>query len=131
MAGLLLFSMIFCHIIADYNLQGILAQFKQKEWWEKNYPDPKYKNDYKVALILHGFSWAFLIEAPLYIYSLISNPKASLVILNMLVIINTFFHCIIDNKKANKHTLSLDDDQTAHYIQIIITYFIFILTFGG
>ncbi len=131
MSGFLILSMIFCHIIADYNLQGILAQMKQKEWWEKNYPDFKYKNDYKTALLMHSLSWAFFIEIPLYIYYLSYNPSASLIILNILVIVNTFFHYIIDNKKANKHTLNLESDQQLHIIQIVVTFLIATLTFGG
>ena len=130
MAGFLLLSMVFCHIIADYNLQGILAQLKQKEWWEKNYPDFKYKNDYKIALLMHSLSWAFFIEIPLYIYFLTSSPSASLKLLNILVIINTFFHYVIDDKKANKHTLNLELDQQLHMIQIMVTFIIAIL-FGG
>lgn len=131
MAGFLLLSMIFCHVIADYNLQGILAQMKQKEWWETNYPDFRYKNDYKTALALHSFSWAFLIEIPLYIYSLVTNPATSLVILNILMIANTIVHYITDDRKANKHILNLEDDQKVHLIQVIITYLVFTLTFGG
>ena len=39
--------MIFCHIFADINLQGCLADMKCKSWWEQNYPDKKYENDYE------------------------------------------------------------------------------------
>lgn len=35
MAYLILFSMLFLHLIADYNLQGVLAQFKQKKMVER------------------------------------------------------------------------------------------------
>lgn len=31
----ILFTMIFCHIVDDYYLQGWLASAKQKSWWEK------------------------------------------------------------------------------------------------
>ena len=27
----------FLHIVADFNLQGMLKDLKQKSWWEKNY----------------------------------------------------------------------------------------------
>ena len=43
---LLLIGMIQLHIVDDYMLQGILASLKQKQWWEKNYPQEIYKNDY-------------------------------------------------------------------------------------
>ena len=55
MAYLILFSMLFLHLIADYNLQGILAQFKQKKWWKENYPQAQYKNDQMIALAEHSF----------------------------------------------------------------------------
>lgn len=55
MIYLVLFSMLFLHLIVDYNLQGALAQFKQKEWWKKNYPQAQYKNDWMIALAEHSF----------------------------------------------------------------------------
>ena len=58
---LLLICMMFCHIINDYKLQGILASMKQKSWWEENGNDPLYKHDYIMALFEHSFSWAFLL----------------------------------------------------------------------
>lgn len=42
----ILFTMIFCHIVDDYYLQGWLASAKQKSWWEKNAPEKLYKYDY-------------------------------------------------------------------------------------
>ena len=45
---ILIFTMIFCHIVDDYYLQGWLASAKQKSWWETNAPDELYKNDYKI-----------------------------------------------------------------------------------
>ena len=58
---LILICMIFMHIVDDYYLQGVLASMKQKQWWEKNAPDKLYKYDYIVALIMHSFSWTFMI----------------------------------------------------------------------
>lgn len=34
---LLLLLMFFSHLIADYNLQGILADLKQRLWWDLKY----------------------------------------------------------------------------------------------
>lgn len=61
-----LISMIFCHIVDDYYLQGWLASAKQKEYWRKqeNYSE-KYKNDYIAALFMHSFSWGFMIMLPI------------------------------------------------------------------
>lgn len=52
----ILIFMIFCHIIDDYFLQGILASMKQKVWWKENYPDKIYSKDYLMALFMHSFS---------------------------------------------------------------------------
>ena len=56
--------MIFCHIVDDYYLQGWLASAKQKKYWEENAPDKMYKHDYIWALIMHSFSWAFMVMLP-------------------------------------------------------------------
>ena len=42
----ILLCMIFCHIIDDYYLQGILASMKQKSWWKNNYPDKRKSRGY-------------------------------------------------------------------------------------
>lgn len=67
----ILFCMLFCHVIDDYYLQGILASMKKKSWWEKNAPDELYKNDYKMALFMHSFSWSFMIMLPLTAYTIL------------------------------------------------------------
>ena len=64
---LILFIMIFCHLIDDYKLQGILAKMKQRQWWKENANKYMYRNDYKVALIEHAFSWSFMITLPFLI----------------------------------------------------------------
>lgn len=50
---IILITMIFCHIVDDYYLQGWLASAKQKSWWKKNAPDDLYKHDYLMALFMH------------------------------------------------------------------------------
>ena len=67
----ILFCMLFCHVVDDYYSQGILASMKQKSWWEKNAPDELYKNDYKMALFMHSFSWSFMIMLPLTVYTIL------------------------------------------------------------
>ena len=56
-----LLSMIFCHIVDDYYLQGWLASAKQKSWWEQNAPQKLYQQDYLMALLVHSFSWTFMV----------------------------------------------------------------------
>lgn len=125
---LILLTMIFFHIIDDYYLQGILASLKQKEWWEKNAPDELYKNDYKMALFMHAFSWSFMIMLPLVVYAYISG--LTLKIGNVFwYIINLAIHAYVDNLKANKGKINLIQDQLIHLIQIVVTWGVFILNF--
>ena len=117
----ILISMIFCHIIDDYYLQGWLASAKQKSWWIQNAPNDLYKNDYLMALFCHGFSWSFMIQLPVLIYSFYTH----LFIWNIILfIINLIIHAFIDNLKANKFKINLIQDQIIHFIQIIITWII-------
>lgn len=122
---LVLVVMIFLHIVDDYYLQGILAQLKQKEWWEKNTPKPLYKYDYLVALFMHSFSWSFMIMFPILLYTIIfGNFNYDFYII---FIINIFAHMGIDNLKANEKKINLISDQSLHMWQIILTWFDLIL----
>ena len=125
---ILLFIMIFCHIVDDYYLQGILAKMKQRKWWIENAPNPMYKDDYKVALIVHGFSWAFMTLLPLLVYGIINNYSEIFFYFDypLFLLWNTFWHAYIDNEKANKLKINLITDQTLHLIQIAITYIAFL-----
>ena len=115
-----LLSMIFCHIVDDYYLQGWLASAKQKSWWEKNAPDKLYKNDYIMALIMHSMSWSFMIMLPLAVYNSFNVGWSFTVIF----IINALIHGIVDNLKANVKKINLIQDQMIHIIQIILTFVI-------
>lgn len=118
----LIFIMLFLHIVDDYYLQGPLAEFKQKSWWEKNFPNELYKYDYIIALITHAFSWTFVVMLPTMI--LIEFPAYC-----FLFIINMILHAAIDDMKVNKKRISLMADQILHFIQIIqIVQFTFIHT---
>lgn len=124
----LLFAMIFCHIVDDYYLQGILAQLKQKEWWKKNAPASMYKNDYKLALFMHAFSWSFMIMLPLVIYAVVNNYRSVFwYFYAAAMVINTSFHAAVDDQKANKMSINLLADQIFHLVQIVMTYFVFLI----
>ena len=111
-------TMIFLHIIDDYYLQGILAQMKQKKFWKEQAPDELYKYDYIWALIMHAFSWTFMIMLPLIFVSLISPAFYIIFVVNLAV------HAYVDNLKANKHKINLWQDQLIHLAQIILTFII-------
>jgi len=117
----ILISMIFCHIIDDYYLQGWLASAKQKSWWIQNASNDLYKNDYLMALFCHSFSWSFMIQLPILIYSFYTHLFIWSIIL---FIINLIIHAFIDNLKANKLKINLIQDQIIHFIQIIITWIV-------
>ena len=117
----ILFCMLFCHIIDDYYLQGWLASAKQKSWWEKNAPDDLYKNDYRMALFMHSFSWSFVIMLPLTIYTIWMGET----LYPMLYIVNLITHFYVDDLKANKKKINLIQDQCVHMIQILGTWILY------
>ena len=115
----ILITMIFCHIVDDYYLQGWLAHAKQKSYWIKNAPDPMYKYDYIIALLTHSFSWTFCIHIPYFIYMAYLNKSFYI----FLFIVNIIIHAIVDNLKANAKKINLIEDQLIHLLQILITWF--------
>ena len=115
-----LLLMIFCHIVDDYYLQGWLASAKQKKYWQENAPEKLYKYDYIWALIMHSFSWAFMIMLPIA-YSLSFNINIAFLIA---FVVNFTIHAITDDLKANKRKINLWEDQIIHLIQIGITGYI-------
>ena len=111
-------TMIFLHIVDDYYLQGILAQMKQKKFWKEQAPDELYKYDYIWALIMHAFSWTFMIMLPLIFVSPISLA------FYVIFVVNLAIHAYVDDLKANKHKINLWQDQLIHLAQIILTFII-------
>ena len=114
--------MIFFHIVDDYYLQGWLASAKQKKYWQENAPEKIYKYDYIWALIMHSFSWAFMIMLPIA-YSLSFNISIAFLIA---FIINVTVHAFTDDLKANERKINLWTDQIIHLCQIAITAIIFL-----
>jgi uncharacterized protein YqcC (DUF446 family) len=112
--------MVLMHIVDDYYLQGILAKMKQKSWWEKQEGyKSMYKDDYKMALLMHSMSWSIMILLPAMFILNVSGHM-----LWSIFAVNTLLHCIIDNEKANKGRLNLMVDQTLHIAQIIVSWMI-------
>ena len=109
--------MIFFHIVDDYYLQGWLASAKQKRWWKENAPQPKYKYDYIWALLMHSFSWAFMIMLPIAVTMSFNLDKVFI----RLFVLNICLHAVIDDMKANRGLINLWQDQLLHIAQIILT----------
>lgn len=117
-----LFLMIFAHIFDDYYKQGILASMKQKAWWKENAPDAMYRFDYIAALIAHSFSWAFMITLPI---ALVHFSTLDPLAYGIALLANMVIHAIIDDLKANKKKINLIVDQSAHLVQIFVTWLCF------
>lgn len=116
-----LLLMIFLHIVDDYKLQaGVLNNLKQKKFWKENAPDELYKYDYIWALIMHSFSWSFMIMLP---FAFILDFKINIAFVIMFIL-NLISHALIDNMKANQHKINLIHDQILHIIQIIFTWWL-------
>lgn len=114
--------MIFCHIVDDYYLQGWLASAKQKKYWEENAPNKMYRFDYIWALIMHSFSWAFMIMLPVA-FTMSFNITVPFVIV---FVSNVGIHALTDDLKANELKINLWTDQIIHLLQIAITAIVFL-----
>ena len=144
----LILMCILLHLFADYTLQGWLATGKQKVWWNEQIDkmldmykvqigyneelDPyknkqridneherlkrKYGCDWAMAMFEHSLYWTLVTFAPIIFFYHVNDW----VVLG-LVVINTIFHCVIDDLKANKFAINLVDDQMLHFAQIIFT----------
>lgn len=123
---LVLLSMVFCHIVDDYYLQGWLASAKQREWWEKNAPQKLYRNDYIMALLMHSFSWSFMTMLPIVGFTVLSGLSLS-VAYAIPYFVNMAIHAIVDDLKANKKRINLIQDQCVHLLQILITWGVWLI----
>ena len=117
----ILLLMILAHIIDDFVLQPVcLSKLKQKSWWEKQEGFKSlYKNDYKMALLMHSMSWSIMILLPAIFFVNMSGHM-----LWAIFTLNTLFHYLIDNEKANKLRINLMADQTLHLAQIFVSWII-------
>lgn len=83
-----------------------------------------YKNDYKMALVEHAFSWSFMVHLPIMAYLVWSGNTSQTYIIGFCVsfVINWVIHAIVDDFKANKMRINLIQDQMIHFMQIICTW---------
>lgn len=125
-----LFLMILLHIVDDFVLQPVcLSKLKQKSFWDEYNKETGglYKNDYKMALFIHGLSWSIMIHLPLFFMYLDHNEMIFDIFFCITILIWALFHSYVDNAKANEKKISLVNDQIIHFIQIIglfIPYFL-------
>lgn len=114
--------MLFLHVVDDYYLQGWLASAKQKKYWKENAPQPLYKYDYIWALLMHSFSWSFMIMLPIAFFMNFNVTPLFLIYF----IVNIVIHAVTDNLKANNLKINLWEDQLIHMLQIAGTAMIFL-----
>lgn len=119
MSGFVLASMLFMHVVDDYYLQGILANLKQRSYWEEHAPDHMYRYDYLVALLMHSLSWSFCIMLP----AVASRGFAWNSDVTALFAFNIVVHTVVDDAKANRRKINLITDQAIHLVQILMTFF--------
>ena len=120
-----LLVMIQMHIIDDYCLQGKLANFKQKRWWEQNYPDAMYRKDFLMALFLHAFSWTFMTMLPVIVYRILLGDLP--LWCYGVFVANWLIHGVVDHFKANKLAINLIVDQSVHLVQVAVTWGVLVL----
>lgn len=114
-----LLFMFFLHIVDDFYLQpGMLSKLKCIDFWEENAPDKLYRYDFVAALIIHSFSWSFMIMLPIFFNEgfMISSQLIGLLVGNLGI------HLMVDNAKANFKNINLCVDQSIHVIQIVSTF---------
>jgi len=117
----ILLLMILAHVVDDFVLQPVcLSKLKQKSWWEKQEGYKRlYKDDYKMALLIHSMSWSIMILIP--VMFMLNTTSA---LLFGVFIVNTLIHYVVDNEKANKGHLNLMADQFIHLSQIFASWII-------
>ena len=84
----------------------------------KNAPNELYRYDFIWALIMHSFSWSFMIMLPI---AYVQQFNVGITF-GVLFAINVALHAYTDNCKANWKSISLWHDQFVHLTQIIMTF---------
>ena len=118
------YLVLLLHFIADFTLQGCLANLKQKNWWIsecKKYEIDfaKYKHDYICGLICHALYWTLITFSPIIFFTNLHD-----MVITAIIVGNMCFHAIIDHVKANKFCINLVEDQILHLGQIMLTLFL-------
>lgn len=121
----ILVFMVLAHIVDDFYLQGWLANAKQRLWWKNNAPDDLYKYDYIASLIIHSLSWSVMITLPIIVYAI--SRQIDLGWFLATIPVNLSIHAVVDDLKANKRKINLIVDQSIHFIQIVVTFVVFVV----
>ena len=113
-----------CEVMAEYLvMKGVKVCDKAETSAITDEKQIEERRDYIMALIMHSFSWAFMIMLPIAISTGFSFSWLYVIAIP----INTVIHAIVDDLKANKPKINLIQDQSIHIAQILITYLIFLI----
>lgn len=131
MKTLILITMVFLHIMDDFYLQGVLAQMKQKKWWSMQESPEDHKHDYIAALIIHGFSWSFMVHLPFAGLIVLLDRFEDVSVLVLSLTVHAAVHAFIDHLKTNKHAINLIEDQLFHATQIWVIFATMVIALFG
>ena len=94
---------------------------KQKNWWKRQegYSN-KYQNDYMAALVIHSYSWAFMVMLPI---AIVQGFEVG-TLFAWILVLNASIHLLVDHVKANLMRINLVTDQFIHFIQIVLTFIV-------
>ena len=118
--------MIFLGIVDEFYLQGKLENLKNK--YGLGFDDllvkiisEKNKNDWITALLIHSFSWTFMIHFPIFYLG-------GITILHLILsfVINIFVHAILDHLACNIGKISYSTSYMGHLFQITMTFVAFV-----
>ena len=109
----LLATMAFFHVLADFVLQGVCL-YKLKESKTRENLDEFYKYDWVPSILIHGFSWAFMVMLPVLVTNMLPTWKYAI-----LLATNAIIHSVVDHLKANLKVINLCHDQFLHLLQIV------------
>lgn len=99
---------------------------KQKTFWQENAPEQMYRYDYLWALIMHAFSWTFMVMLPvMFINNFVLDAEFLLYF-----IFHLMLHAQTDDLKANARKINLWQDQMIHMLQIAVILTRYVI-FGG
>ena len=115
--------MFLCHLLADYPLQGWLAQAKNKLYWK----DTQTPHDWLMALICHAMMWGIMIYLPFIFIGETDFGGWVETLFWLTLPINIIIHIFVDNAKANLHKLDLITDQLIHFLQITTTWLFYMI----
>lgn len=129
---LLLMACLYMHVLDDFVLQkATLCDLKQRDWWRRlvghDFEKSRYSHDYVMALFIHAGQWSLGILLPMALYFIIKGMPVDTLFLWSAFCVNTLVHAFVDNLKANELRINLVEDQSAHFVQIVITLVVFVM----